>query len=256
MWWFGARLERSLSGSPRAIQVASVVFLLCGWFTRGVRTDRGRGALLLIFLLFIVLSFFPLLFYASISIENGGSEGVKYLIENPILAIYYPFLLPPILFIPTFTAMVLAATPSVKEHLQRSHGENILKDLGYNSLHRTAEDINKIIQFYLMLVPVLMFGSMCQATLLYWWTELVNQGKLQAQAAEQTAALAKEMGVNLDPAETVKEATARLDGILQERMKRVEERLQTSPGGGSFNPSVPTPPEGVGVNPTVERKAP
>ena len=69
---------------------------------------------------------------------------MKYLIENPILAIYYPFLLPPILFIPTFMAMVLAATPSVKEYLQRSHGESILKDLGYNSLHRTAEDINKI----------------------------------------------------------------------------------------------------------------
>jgi hypothetical protein len=236
VWWFGDRLERFLSPSPRAIRGASLLFILCGRFTRGIRTDRGKGALLLIYLLLLVFSFFPLLSYGLVSIDKGGSEGVKYLMENPILAIYYPFLLVPILQIPTFTAMVLAATPSVKENLQRLHGEGILKDLGYNSLHRTAEDINKIIKPYLMLVPVLMLASMCHATYIYWWTEVLIEAKLEAQAAEQTIALSKEMGINLETVENVKQATARLDAILHEKMKIVGERLQNHPGGESVNP--------------------
>ncbi len=202
---------------------------MCGGFTRAIRTDRGKGALVLIYLLLILFSFFPLLSYGLVSIEKEGSEGVKYLMENPILAIYYPFLLVPILLIPTFTAMVLAATPSVKGNLQKLHGESILKDLGYNSLHRTAEDINKIIKPYLMLVPVLMVASICHATFIYWWTEMVTQAKIQAQAADQVTALSKEMGVTIEPTESVEQATARLDAILHERMEEVEKRLPTPP---------------------------
>lgn len=237
VWWFGDRLERFLS--PRAIQGASLLFIVCGRFTRAIRTDVGKGTLLLIYLLLLVFSFFPLLSYGLISIEKGGSEGVKYLMENPILAIYYPFLLLPILLMPTFTAMVLAATPSVKGNLQRLHGESILKDLGYNSLHRTAEDINKIIKPYVMLVPVLMVASMCHATYIYWWTELLMQAKLETQTANETIALSKEMGINLETVESVKQATARLDAILHEKMEKIkiiQEKLQNPPEGGSVNP--------------------
>jgi hypothetical protein len=51
---------------------------------------------------------------------------VIYLVHNPIVPIYYPLLLYTILILPCLLGMILAATPSIKENLQRLHGEAIL----------------------------------------------------------------------------------------------------------------------------------
>ena len=226
VWLLGSFLEKRVcSGSQRYIHMGTSLFIFCARFThRLCWTKWGRLLPLFPFLLFLLFSSPTLLTYGAISVENGGSEGVIYLVQNPLVDICYPFLLYILLILPCLLGMILAATPSIKQNLQRLHGEDILKQLGYNCPHRTAEEINKVIRPYILAVFLLMLTSMCLSTYLYVWAEMEEKLKLKAAAMKQGVLVSQaiDMGIKVEPTDTPEEVVKKLEVALEAKEKSVE----------------------------------
>jgi len=196
--WWGNLLDRRISShSSRATTLGTLIFLYFSRFSHTVLFTRWGGLTLpVLFAISVIISSSAMYAYGTTCLSIGCGEGFLFLMDSRPLVVLFPFLLYILIVIPVCTCMILAEVPSVRENLQGLGGPLLLKERGFNSLHRSAEQLDSVFKNYLLAALLLLVVTISLSALLSIWGDAAQIALLEAQAVQQTLETARDIGVD------------------------------------------------------------